>query len=262
MDYNMNSDSNEGKFQSKTKRFLDKQGFYLILIACLLILGATAFATYRGLKREVPQAEATTPVPTWMPTATPLPAMINQAQSMEDVLKTPSASPSASTSPDASGAAATPKPDKSSTPKDSAKKKAPSLYPMPVEGKVTQPYAGETLVYSKTLDQWTSHLGIDIAGEEGAAVKSIAAGVVDRVENNPLMGYSITIKHNGDVESLYANLKDLPQLNVGDSVNAGDIIGKVGTSAIAEREDGPHVHFELFVGGKAVNPKGRLTGLE
>lgn len=258
MDYNMNPDQNENNFRSKTKRFLDKQGFYVVLIACLLILGATALVTYRGLQKEVPQAEATTPIPTWMPTAAPLPANQNLSQSLEDVLTSASPSPSASASP-------TPTEAPTSTPaaeKESTRKKAPSLYPMPVEGTVSQPFAGDTLVYSKTLDQWTNHPGIDIAGEEGAVVKSIAAGVVDRVDNDPLMGYCITIKHNGDVESLYANLRDLPTLNVGDSVKAGDTLGHIGTSAIAESQDGPHLHFELFVSGKAVDPKGRLTGLE
>lgn len=271
MEYNMNPDQNDNGFQGKIKRFLDKQGFYLILAICLIILGATAFVTYRGLQKDKQEAQASAN-PTWMPS--PSAEAIRQAnvpmdESLKDAEISPSESPTESLSVSAS-----PSPEATEKPKENkaqyeekkeakktSEKESPSLYPMPVEGKVSQTYSGNALVYSKTLDQWTSHLGVDIEADEGASVKCIADGVVSKLTNDAMMGYSVSIKHSNEVESVYSNLKDMPNLSEGSSVKTGDIIGLVGRSAIAEHADNPHLHFELFIDGKSVDPSSKLSGM-
>lgn len=255
MDYNMNSDQENQGMKDKAKQFFDRHGFYVVLIACLLILGLTAFMTFRSANESNPEALATAE-----PTVSPTVAPVNLAQD-ESLLEAQNFEPSPSLTPEPTN-----EPKPTQTPEQTAKptaqetQKTPSLFPAPVEGSIINPYASDSLIFSKTLNQWTSHLGIDIAAAEGSVVKAIADGVVDSVSNDPLMGYMIRIKHNNNVESVYANLKDLPILKVGESVKTGDIIGNIGTSAISEREDESHLHFELYVDGKSIDPATRLSG--
>lgn len=148
-------------------------------------------------------------------------------------------------------------------PRPSLPRLTSSLLFAPVQGSVLLPYAEDTLVYSKTLDQWMSHIGLDIEAETGTPVLSVASGTVERVENDPLMGYRIVVKHDkDDMTSVYANLNQLPDLLAGTKVKAGDELGSVGSSAIAESAEPPHLHFELYIGSKPVDPVPRLQGFE
>lgn len=139
--------------------------------------------------------------------------------------------------------------------------KEETLLPAPVEGEILTAFADDTLLYSRTLDQWTSHLGLDIAAPAGSTVRAVKEGVVLSVENDPLMGYQLSLKHEDDMLTVYANLSSLPALQAGDKVSAGQEIAKVGSSAIAESADEPHLHFELYVSEKAVDPFPLLRGL-
>ncbi len=167
---------------------------------------------------------------------------------------------------DGSGVTPTPSPEPPPTPEpaeesDTAAPKEDKLLFAPVEGEVLTAFADNTLLYSKTLKQWTSHKGLDIAAAKGTAVRAVADGVVSTVGNDIMMGYTITIRHENNMQSVYANLDSLPKLTAGDSVKAGTEIGAVGESAIAESADGPHLHFELYLGEKAVDPLPYVRGL-
>jgi len=241
-------------FKEKAGEFIRQKGFYLVLLGCLAVVGVTAFVTFAQTADEedtqqvgqsgdetLEQAQNATPTPQIIPT--PPASMTDGSQTTP----TPSLEPSPSPTPGEESDTAAPKEDK--------------LLFAPVEGEVLTAFADDTLLYSKTLKQWTSHKGLDIAAAKGTAVRAVADGVVGVVENDIMMGYTITIRHDNNMQSVYANLDSLPKLTAGESVKAGTEIGAVGASAIAESADGPHLHFELYIGEKAVDPLPYVRGL-
>ena len=54
--------------------------------------------------------------------------------------------------------------------------------------------------------------------------------------------------------STYANLEDSVELEQGQIINRGDIVGKVGNTAVYEISDGPHLHFEMSENGEKIDP--------
>jgi len=127
---------------------------------------------------------------------------------------------------------------------------------MPAVGKVITEYAVDKLIYSKTLEQWNSHYGIDISAEEGSQVKAAMEGTVVEVRNNDSkLGVVVVIDHGGDVRTLYGNLSSDKLVQKGKYVKKGQVIGAVGKTAPYEIEDPPHLHFEVLKGGENVDPQ-------
>lgn len=95
------------------------------------------------------------------------------------------------------------------------------------------------------------HSGVDFAGKLGSDVVAVAAGVVTYSAKRSGYGNLVEINHgNGYVTRYGHNLKNL--VTVGQTVKKGEVIAKMGTTG---RSTGPHVHFEVMVDGRAVNPK-------
>lgn len=234
--------------------FVRTKGFYLVLAGCLATAGAAALLALS----PAPEAENA-------------PAGQSQDERLEEVLEaTPSPTPALTPAP---ALQATPEPETSSAPEneapliaetgeeDAAEASSSSLLFCPVEGEVIRGFAGDALVYSKTLDQWTSHDGVDIAAPEGSPVLAVADGVVTRCENDTMMGYTLALSHDGGRESVYANLDELPDFAVGESLKAGTELGAVGNTAIAESAEEAHLHFELWEDGVPIDPVPEVRGL-
>lgn len=124
----------------------------------------------------------------------------------------------------------------------------------PVEGEIIKDYAKETLIYSKTLDEWTTHLGIDIVGKKTAIVKAAEDGVVESIKNDPRYGLTITISHIDGFKTVYSNLLTTEFVTEGKNVKKGDTIATIGESASFEILDETHLHFEMYKDETAVNP--------
>ena len=126
---------------------------------------------------------------------------------------------------------------------------------VPVFGTMYTEFSEDVLVYSKTLDQWSTHAGIDIKAEEGSPVRAAMDGVVDQVVNDPQLGLTIVLDHGGEVYTKYSNLSTLDLVSINQSVKKGDVISGVGKTALYEIADDPHLHFEVIKQGKSVDPK-------
>ncbi len=94
------------------------------------------------------------------------------------------------------------------------------------------------------------HKGSDFAGPVGTAVFSTADGVVTHAGWLSGYGRLIKIQHEFGIETRYAHLSKI-RVKVGQRVSRGDRIGDMGNSG---RSTGTHLHYEVRVGGKAVNP--------
>lgn len=124
----------------------------------------------------------------------------------------------------------------------------------PVEGEISKQYAKDTLLYSETLEEWTTHLGIDIKADKTSVVKASADGKIKSIKNDPRYGLSIIIEHQNGYETLYANLLTSEFVEVGEEVKQGQSIGTVGNTATFEILDEPHLHFEITKDGETIDP--------
>lgn len=127
---------------------------------------------------------------------------------------------------------------------------------LPVSGKLTQKHGVDTQVFSQTLQEWRTHLGIDIATAEGAPVCAAATGTVTKIWEDPLMGSCVAVTHSGECVTIYKNLtKDLADgITEGTEVKKGQLLGYVGDTALIEIAEDPHLHMEMTVKGLLVDP--------
>ncbi len=97
------------------------------------------------------------------------------------------------------------------------------------------------------------HKGIDYMCGVGTPVKATASGTITEADGigwNYGYGKTIVIRHANGVTSRYGHLSRLA-VSAGDSINQGEIIGYSGNTG---NSTGPHLHFELHIGGRVVNP--------
>ncbi|MGG3284538.1 peptidoglycan DD-metalloendopeptidase family protein [Paenibacillus solani] len=102
-------------------------------------------------------------------------------------------------------------------------------------------------------DTFSPNLGIDLATADGTEfeVRAALTGQVTRVENHPLNGQVVEIT-SGDTKTVYQSLNEV-KVKEGAEVKQGDAIATAGRSEF-EKDLGNHVHFEVYEGGKLVNP--------
>ena len=132
---------------------------------------------------------------------------------------------------------------------------------LPVIGRIIFDYSMDKPVYSKTLNDWRTHRGIDIEAALGTPVKATQDGVIDDVKNDPRFGHTVVIKHNKNLQTVYSSLNEKIMVKKGDKVKKGEVIGSVGNSAPFEVLKPPHLHFEVVINGEYVDPKEYLPEL-
>ena len=125
----------------------------------------------------------------------------------------------------------------------------------PLDGTTVTVFSMTELMYDETMADWRTHDGVDIRAEEGDAVKTAAAGTVKEVRYDDLMGVTVVISHADGYETQYSSLQQEPPVEQGKTVEAGGIIGLVGSTAAAEGDVGPHLHFSVSKDGRVVDPQ-------
>lgn len=108
--------------------------------------------------------------------------------------------------------------------------------------------------YGRRNDPFTGriawHSGVDFAGKDGADIIAVAAGVVTWSGERHGYGEMVEISHGNGYSTRYAHCKE-NLVKVGDVVKKGQIIALMGSTG---RSTGPHVHFEVYKHGRAVDP--------
>jgi murein DD-endopeptidase MepM/ murein hydrolase activator NlpD len=127
----------------------------------------------------------------------------------------------------------------------------PSLWP--VIGRITSAF-GETR-FSPSSGGTRPHMGIDIAAPPGTPIAAAADGVVLIAGREAAYGRLVCIDHGHGYTTMYGHLKDI-QVKPGDRVHAGQTLGTVGISG---NTTGPHLHYEVRIHGRPVNPFPYLT---
>ena len=118
----------------------------------------------------------------------------------------------------------------------------------PSDGMITSYFGTRRLYNGGVLD--TFHSGVDFGAAMGSPILAPADGVVVLAEDMPVRGNATIIDHGWGVYSGYWH-QSTHYVAVGDMVTAGQAIGAVGSTG---RSTGPHLHWELWVGGVQVDP--------
>lgn len=264
-------------------RFFDRKGFYIVLFLSVLVIGATSvYVTNNNLKkleelRKAQQEEINSAVESDWGYEEELAqiqkekqeknnseAVINQQQEnnvsgTEENPKTVTKSSNevkSSKKNDAltSSKVTTVMANTTSTIKKDSNLSAATLALLkPVTGDIILEFAKDKLVFSKTLQEWTTHKGVDIGGNLGEPVLSAMDGIVTKVYKDPKLGNTVVVK-NGKWETRYANLDDEIFVKEQQKIAKGQQIGKIGESAKFEVAESPHLHFELLENGIPVDP--------
>ena len=125
----------------------------------------------------------------------------------------------------------------------------------PLTGETVTGFSMDKLLYNETMRDWRTHDGIDIAADAGAAVAAAKAGTVESVTADPIMGTTVVIRHADKWETVYSSLTDMPEVEAGDEVTAGQVIGYAGETAASESALGTHLHFTVLNDGTPVDPE-------
>ena len=145
---------------------------------------------------------------------------------------------------------------KKTTPKTETKKeeKKEVKFEEPVKGEIIKEYAKDNLLYSNTLNEWTTHLGIDIKADKTTVVKAAYDGTVESIKNDPRYGLTVILEHDDGFKTVYSNLLTSEFVVEGEKVKTGQTIGTVGNTATFESKDESHLHFEILKDNQQVDP--------
>ena len=249
---------NKKSFGESLEAFFAGKGFYIVLFLCVAVIGVSTWVMLTENGTDVEQGaldmtlsesedyvetgrthnnvitEPTTtpkPVSTPMPTPVPTPESKPESKPETKVDESPAQSVAAVQS-----------------------SSVPSFFIWPVSGEVENGYSMTALQYDRTMRDWRTHDGLDIAAELGAQVKSTSDGIVDAVLEDERYGTTVVISHGGGLVSSYANLAATPTVKAGDSVTVGQVIGAVGDTALCESGEVTHLHFSMALDGESVDP--------
>ncbi len=235
-------------------KFILGKGFYIVLLLCLAAIGVSGYVIFSLSNQssvpeipEIPDFGLSTTVPySGVALATKPPKTTAEADEVNGQTMIPNATAAPSTEPPAT----------SKPPMTVAK----VFYMRPLAGEVIRGYSDSIPVYNPTMDDWRVHTGLDIAAAAGEAVCAVAPGTVSAVYKDYFAGLTVEILHLDGLTSVYCGLAEGVDVTIGDSVTAGTIIGCVGETAIFESLDGPHLHFEMREGARAIDPGYYLPG--
>ncbi len=115
----------------------------------------------------------------------------------------------------------------------------------PAEGTMTSPFGIRWSGWTPTV-----HRGVDISMPTGTSVHATRRGTVRFAGEMRGYGKVIWLEHRGGTLTVYAHLSEI-RVRTGQEVGARDVIGLSGATG---RVTAPHLHFEVWVGGRPVDP--------
>lgn len=245
----------------------NRDSFYIILFMCLVVLGVTAVWVTRnniryfsreappGIEPGIQEEYRIEELPEVDDSQTVLiedGPLTDETQDPQQIAEAPEPEKTVSEQPKTPD---TSQPAAAASSQQAVQAVQEERMMLPLQGKIIMDYAKDNLVYSKTLEQWTTHNGIDIAAGVGTPVRAVMSGKVTEVTNHPMLGIMITIDHGNGLVSRYANLQNGNMVKEDQNVERGKVISGVGTSAEFEIADEPHLHFEVLKNGEHVDPK-------
>ncbi len=207
------------RFAARYTQFVEKQGFLIIVAACVGVIAATAVWTRSD--EQLPTA----PTP---PVYEAAPASQVQQQSLQS--------------------AATPTPAPTFAP-----------WQRPTDSLVVlSGFDAARLKRSAVTRLWRLHDAVDLQCEVGEQIRSMADGVVLEADSRGLLGAYVAIDHGQGLCAQYAGMTLLAGLRSGDPVEAGQVLGFAGNGVVDETDLGVHLHLRVTKDGQAIDPMSLL----
>jgi murein DD-endopeptidase MepM/ murein hydrolase activator NlpD len=125
-------------------------------------------------------------------------------------------------------------------------------------GGMTSPVAGARVTsgfgrrFHPILGYSRMHMGVDFGAASGTPIRAVTDGLVSFAGRSGGYGNQIRLSHGANFASSYSHLSRFA-IRPGERVLQGEVIGYVGTTGLST---GPHLHFEVYRNGRAVNPQG------
>lgn len=222
---------------SLTKKQRQRLAFYSIVTVCLAVAGAASYvSTYRTVKDANTPEDITVPLEITMPSVDEQPKIPDeQVNEVKDDIPDTRYEPE--TEPQSAVATVT---------------RAES-FSLPLGNAVSKHASLAELVYSKTMEDWRVHNGIDFPGATGDPVKAVNNGIVLSVKDDALWGTVVEIDHGEGMVARYCGLGKGSTVNEGDTVKINDKVGNLSVIPI-ESADGVHLHFEVRINGAYADP--------
>ena len=225
------------------ERFFTGKGFYIVLFLCAAVIGVSAWMLAVGTETMTNEAEPFRE------------GSFNRVETViippleEDTAQVIQLEPADTTLESAEEA-----PKAVEVFEETVQEVTEPAYLWPVSGDIERSQSEERLFYDVTMGDWRTHQGVDIAAAAGSTVTAVRGGTVESVVADDLYGTTVTINHGDGSRAVYANLAELPSVQVNDRVEQGYIVGAVGSTALCEVSQPSHLHFALCVDGVYVDP--------
>ncbi len=246
---------NKKGFGESLEAFFAGKGFYIVLFLCVAVIGVSAWVMLAGegtVVEEKSGLDMSVSVANEMPEDIPVmkpqttPASVMEEAPEQSVIEPEPDFVETSVMEEPETFTETAKPENAAPVSD--------FFVWPVSGEIENPYSVTALIYSRTMRDWRTHEGIDIAAAMGTQVKAATGGIVTEVYDDELYGMTVVIDHGNGLSSRYSNLADIPTVAVGDAVDVGAVIGSIGDTALCETGEVTHLHFEMIKDGTSVDP--------
>jgi len=117
----------------------------------------------------------------------------------------------------------------------------------PVKGPITSPFGKRT---DPVNNKKAIHEGVDIRGTQGDRIKATARGKIIKAQKNGGYGNYVEIDHGNGYHTVFGHMQNY-LVKKGEYVEQGQVIGQVGSTG---RSTGPHLHYEIRLNNKPVNP--------
>jgi murein DD-endopeptidase MepM/ murein hydrolase activator NlpD len=236
-------------FGEGIEAFFAGKGFYIVLFLCAAVIGVSAWAMLRDVGTDVDSStgkldmtleEEAAPTGNTEYTVVQEPAVetVNEIESAQTLIPEEPLPAQSTVAETVSAGVET----------------SADFFVWPVSGEIENGYSMAALVYNRTMQDWRTHDGLDIAAELGAQVKAVSAGTVTQVREDDLYGTTVVIDHGNGLSSTYSNLAAVPTVAEDDRVIAGQVIGSVGSTALCETGEVTHLHFSMALDGESADP--------
>ncbi|MCD7830157.1 MAG: M23 family metallopeptidase [Clostridiales bacterium] len=266
-------------FTQKLTNFLNGRGFYIALALCIAAIGVSCWYLWRGATLTSEMAEeasavetvtlepeeseetagdadiSTDPADTEDPTEEDAPS---DAPAESDTEETANAE-AAETAAEAAATVTEEAAETLEPVTEAAAEVEVSEWVWPLEGAVVAAFSSDTLTYNEALGDWRTHSGVDLSAEVGQEVVAACGGTVISVQDDVLLGRTVTVDCGSGLTTLYGNLAEDTAVTAGDTVAAGDAIGAVGETASGEANEAAWLHFAVEQDGEPMDP---MTYLE
>lgn len=272
--------SDKNNFSNKLERLVSGKGFYIVLFSCIAVIGVSAWvlafygntASDTGYGEEdyaavmadandvltVPETDYDVIAPTNEDTTTQLEVEPEEPIEVMNPITVPVEEPPVEETDEQEPEVQETVPEAPSENETESKTSGTStddlIFIWPVIGEIEVDYSPASLIYNKTMADWRTHSGVDIAAQIGTKVMAVADGTVESIGTDDMYGTVVRINHGDGLVSVYANLAAVPTVKEGDSVTMGSVIGSVGDTALGEAGEVAHLHFEMIKNDLSVDP--------